>query len=158
MWMVVLVSNNIWKEEHCSIALKQGGWGLLLNWFLGLVWRMEIVVEWSWGLYGPMDQSIYCYFEPDSMWWHRPLLSNGIELLSSFPDGKSWFLLSWTCLALRRWTQVLSALEATDEPNLEIKALFRSSVLLRPRSSTEYAVYFVVDVLSKAVRMFICYW
>ena len=36
----------------------------------------------GWGLYvnGPMDQSIYWYFEPDSMRWHRPLLSNGIEL------------------------------------------------------------------------------
>ena len=34
-----------------------------------------------------------------------------------------------------KW-HVLSALEATDQPNLEIKDLFRSSVLLRPRPST----------------------
>ena len=36
----------------------------------GIDWElMEIVVERSWGFYvnGAMDQSIYWYFEPDSM-------------------------------------------------------------------------------------------
>ena len=38
---------KICKEDRCSIALKQGGWGLLRGWFLGLVGDC-ILVFWAW--------------------------------------------------------------------------------------------------------------
>ena len=118
------------RRSHCSIAMKQGGWGLLDGWFLGL--------------YGPMDQSIYnilvlSRITINPMRWYRQTLvivKQWNWVVSSFLDGSRWFLQSWRYLNLRRWTHVLSALEAPDQPNLEIKTLFRSSDLLRPRPST----------------------
>ena len=37
---------KICKEDHCSIALKQGGWGLLRGWFLGLVGDCMLMDPW----------------------------------------------------------------------------------------------------------------
>ena len=62
-------------------------------------------------------------FEPDPMRRQRLLLSNGIEFVNSFPDGRSWFLQFWRL----EWDSTkdiwiweyepmsYSAIEATDD-------------------------------------------